>query len=92
MKLTQKKLFEVISNLRSELPRHGVAVPYPDENSIAAEISKILGIKNDDLVKGVAKQYKRKTGITDSTDIVIDSSTFTPSHPQPPAKKKMRFR
>ena len=76
MKLIQEKVFEIISNLRSPLPSHEVSVLYPDENSVAAEISKVLNINIDDTVKGLARyQLKRY-----KSNVVIYSD-FTSLHP-----------
>lgn len=60
MKLTQEKVFEIISNLRSQLPSHGVTVPYPDENSVGQSTEHKNGWYCKSVARYQLKQYKTK--------------------------------
>lgn len=92
MKLTQKRIFEIITFIRSKLDSRGIAIPYPDEASIAAEICNEINIIADESVRDIAryqlKQYKSKKGKSDSEQVAIDSCNFTSSRPEPPVKKR----
>ena len=99
MKLNQKEIFDIITDLRSKLQSTvGLGIPYPSINEVCDEISKQMCILPDQTFKDiVAYQLKRYKTLSskkhvghkgDTTKTVLDSDIFTSCRPPPPTKKR----